>query len=462
MLALDVTHLTNKLQKQTLEENSGSTSNIKLINPDSGYKLSEATQVKLKTGGNNVWRVSLRQDSEEKSDVDLNGEFVTPSAPKTSAVTKVLCSHKKLIDSCSLCESLISPTVPNERPKKRNSQSISVPQECEINSPPAKSSWQPQGSRLWKPIVGRYGSTSPYSSVAMGTGRSCHRLSVEEKWDSRQNQWSPTDYKNYVFSSLAPSVQRHMETGHITPDDLLTPPESPVPRPNSVYSDGAISPFYSQVDFTFNRGTSHFIQEFRNRSLSVEDKISCSTLTCFGTSNNSTPLNHSVPSSPHHRKVPRCRSQPSFYDRKSGRRRRRDLRPTLNFNKMTETAYGMTKRVESRSDNVDNKERMETQWQGSRFRTELENAMGLMPIASSPRDTDLSVYPNVPSQDKTGPIHELESTSCDNTSSVPGADDTMNSGPVKLLGDDDQDETDMEVFQLTEELDLEQIENDRD
>lgn len=101
-------------------------------------------------------------------------------------------------------------------------------------------------------------------------------------------------------------------------------------------------------------------------------------------------------------------------------------------------------------------QRIDSQWQSSRFRTELDSAMSLMPIASSPRDSDLSAYSIVQSQHGTSPIHELESTSRDNVSVVNRADD---SGPVKLLGDDDQDEVDMEVFQLTEELDLEQIEN---
>lgn len=237
-------------------------------------------------------------------------------------------AHKKSVFSVTHCDTAtVSHQISTERPKKRHCHSMCVPPETEISIPPPKSTWQPQGSGLWKP-------------VAMTTVRNCSRAGLDGKFDMRTVRWSPTESRNYKFSSLAPSVQRHRETGHITPDDLLTPPESPVSRPNSVYSDGAISPFTGEpyVDYAFGRV--HHIQEFRNRSLSVEDKISFSTQTMVGPSGsgsvNSMPgQNSSVPSSPHHRyRVPRCRSQPSFYDRKSGRRRRRELRPTLNFHKM--------------------------------------------------------------------------------------------------------------------------------
>ena len=131
-----------------------------------------------------------------------------------------------------------------------------------------------------------------------------------------------------------------MSSGHITPEDFLTPPESPIPRPSSaVYSDGAISPLGAPwLDFShqqlFNKH-----EAFRNRSLSMEDKISCNSCASMCvTSFSSVPVSiNAIPTSPHHRyRIPRCRSQPSFYDRKSGRRRRRDSRPTLNFHKMTE------------------------------------------------------------------------------------------------------------------------------
>ncbi|XP_014777131.1 nuclear pore complex protein DDB_G0274915 [Octopus bimaculoides] len=50
----------------------------------------------------------------------------------------------------------------------------------------------------------------------------------------------------------------------------------------------------------------------------------------------------SNPSSPRRQRIPRCRSQPCvLHDRKAGVKRRRDYdRPTLDFHKMTQTAYG--------------------------------------------------------------------------------------------------------------------------
>lgn len=258
-----------------------------------------------------------------------SGEFSLPPAqPGKGMGFKSSGAHKKSVFSTGHCDTAtVSDQISTERPKKRHCRLMCVPPETEVSIPPAKSTWQPQGSGLWKP-------------VAMNTVRNCSRAGLDGKFDMRTVRWSPTESRNYKFSSLAPSVQRHRETGHITPDDLLTPPESPVSRPNSVYSDGAISPFTGEpyVDYTFSRF--HQMQEFRNRSLSVEDKISFSTQTLMGPSgsgsmNSMQGYNSSVPSSPHHRyRVPRCRSQPSFYDRKSGRRRRRDMRPTLNFHKM--------------------------------------------------------------------------------------------------------------------------------
>jgi len=263
-----------------------------------------------------------------KSEPQNSGDLSFPPAhPGKGGGYKHLSAHNKSIYSTGHCDNTTVSNQISERPKKRHCHFMCLPPETEISVPPAKSTWQPQGSGLWKP-------------VAMNTMRNCARAGLDGKFDIRTVRWSPTEYRNYKFSSLAPSVQRHRETGHITPDDLLTPPESPVSRPNSVYSDGALSPFTGEpyMDYTFSRV--HKMQEFRNRSLSVEDKISFSPQTLTGPpgsgSVNSMHGHYSsVPSSPHHRyRAPRCRSQPTFYDRKSGRRRRRDMRPTLNFHKM--------------------------------------------------------------------------------------------------------------------------------
>lgn len=278
-----------------------------------------------KFSGKKVWTVSLNSDSNSPGQ---EGEFTCPQSQcEKNAGVQVTGSYKKPVFSSGLSDTpASSDQISTERGKKRHCRSICVPQETEINIPPAKSSWQPQGSGLWKPVT-------------MSAVRNCSRAGLDGKFDMRTVRWSPTECKNYEFFSLAP-VKRHMETGHITPDDLLTPPESPVPRPNSVYSDGAVSPFTSDPYLDYTHSRMHHIQEFRNRSLSVEDKISLATQTLTGPTDSGSMSNvlcqnNSVPSSPHHRyRVPRCRSQPSFYDRKCGRRRRRDLRPTLNFHKM--------------------------------------------------------------------------------------------------------------------------------
>ena len=93
------------------------------------------------------------------------------------------------------------------------------------------------------------------------------------------------------------------------------------------------------------------------------------------------------------------------------------------------------------------------QGKGSR----LENSMSLTTIASSPHDYDLLPHCSLKHRVKNSPINELDTSMCDNLPEERTVGGSC--APVKFLGDDDQDENDMEVFQLTEELDLEQIEN---
>ena len=78
--------------------------------------------------------------------------------------------------------------------------------------------------------------------------------------------------------------------------------------------------------------------------------------------------------------------------------------------------------------------------------------MSLMPIASSPQDSEMPMR-NIATDMPDSPESRSEETS---TADEP-IEDENSPGPVKLLGDND--ESDMEMFQLTEELDLEQIEN---
>lgn len=436
MLALDVNLLSSKLQKQTLDDGQSVTTNIQLINPEKSYTLSDSAQTKLGavTTVTNVLHVSLNSDR-KLGDVAF-------SIPQNTAVTKVLCSHKKHRHSCELCENAsFTCQISSERPIKRHCRSVCV-QQMNINTPQEKSTWQPQGSLLWKP-------------VSMATGKSLMHTMYDGK---RDVGWLPNEFQNYEnISSLAQSVNchnetahHHFETGHITPDRFITSPESPVSRPGSVYSDGAISPFNGDYPYDYAHQV-HYFHDFINRSLSVEDGISCYVTNCTGAATNSQGHNNSVPSSPHHRyRVPRCRSQPSFYDRKSRRTRRRDCRPTINFNKMTQTAYGHRRSSDGISIGDDR----------TKFHMDLDSVTSLMPIASSPHDSDISMTNIFASSNSTAsPTHELEATNRDSLTNSVMEEESENSGPVKLLGEDDQSETDMEFFQLTEELDLEQIEN---
>lgn len=435
MLAVDVGLLTKKFQHQSLEDGQPvPAANIKLINPDDGYKLSESTQATIAGNavpGKKVWSVSINSKAEKSHG---EGEFVAPVAPQDTA--RLMSINKKPLHPRKPCDSEHGSTS-STRPKKRHCRSMSVPQETEINIPPAKSTWQPQGSNIWKPVA-----------MATVGNRNCHAVNFpREASFSRTFTQTPTEFQfNEKFASLS---QRHVRSGHATPEDFLTPPESPIPRPSSaVYSDGAVSPLGAPwLDFNQQQMLSKY-DAFRNRSLSFEDKISCTSCASMTvTSFSSVPVAiNSIPSSPHHRyRIPRCRSQPSFYERKCGRRRRRDSRPTLNFHKMTETAYGQSIRIEpfptlSRD-----------QRHGSQFHDELENVMSLMPIASSPQDTEMPLC-NFSMERPESP----DSRSEDHSTGGEPTEEEHSPGPVKLLGDD---EGEPDMFQLTEELDLEQIEN---
>lgn len=434
MLAVDVGLLTKKFQHQSLEEGQPA-ANIKLINPDDGYKLSESTQATIAGNtapGKKVWSVSLNSKAEKTIPPD-DGSFVAPVAPQDTS--RLMCINKKPLHPRKACDNEHVSNSTN-RPKKRHCRSMSVPQETETSIPPPKSTWQPQGSNLWKPIA----------MAPMG-GRNCHSVNFpREASFSRTFTQTPTEFH------LNENFVKRIGSGHITPEDFLTPPESPIPRPSSaVYSDGAVSPFGAPwLDFSHQQMCSSKYDAFRNRSLSFEDKISCNNCASMRvTSFSSVPVSiNTIPTSPHHRqRIPRCRSQPTFYDRKCGRRRRRDSRPNLNFHKMTETAYGHP--VRSEPFPTPSRE----QRHGSQFHDELENVMSLMPIASSPQDSEMPLR-NFPVDKQDSP----DSTSEDHSTTGEPTEEEHSPGPVKLLGED-EDESEMDMFQLTEELDLEQIEN---
>jgi len=99
--------------------------------------------------------------------------------------------------------------------------------------------------------------------------------------------------------------------------------------------------------------------------------------------------------------------------------------------------------------------------------------MSLMPIASSPMDNDLPIKRMM--ETRTSPISEMDSCRSDSAEFLDsessdcvgeGPVNLIGEGPVKLIGEECQacdscpenDEVE-EIFQLQEELDLEQIEN---
>lgn len=89
--------------------------------------------------------------------------------------------------------------------------------------------------------------------------------------------------------------------------------------------------------------------------------------------------------------------------------------------------------------------------------------MSLMPIASSPMDTDLPIKRMMASRNS--PISELNSERSDSAEFLDSeASVGLGEGPVKLLGEGCQeceggDDEVEEIFTLQEDLDLEQIEN---
>ncbi|KAK3758082.1 hypothetical protein RRG08_006658 [Elysia crispata] len=185
------------------------------------------------------------------------------------------------------------------------------------------------------------------------------------------------------------------DSGHFTTSDFQTPPGSPVPtaatRPASASSDTASS-FSSMgsawLEFAGGNGggnssissqTLRGARALQNRSLSCEDRISgssssfsytssaaastismpcvhagvlgsmeaCCPKSCSDFSGSSRCRSGSQDSSSAEpvlactSSIPRCHSQPCvLHHRRCGKKRRRNCdRPTLNFNKMTETAY---------------------------------------------------------------------------------------------------------------------------
>lgn len=419
MIAVDI--LADKLKDQKLEEcaKTKGKSPITFIQPGEGFKLSKNAEAAIKGSGKKVWTVKLNSGdrisgltkTEPHSIRKKSDESHHRTDGRRSYHEDILSRKETRRSSQDLQRSKLSP-------RKQTSQDICEDKLSQISTacdngnsvdPPTKrhctdvtSKWQPKETLVWKPI--------------------------------------PVIDKEHHFN---PAFSDHLNC------DIFTPPESPVPRPLSASTyPGCYDNMYSPIGASWlEQTTFNKFNAFKNRSLSFEDEISCSNASG---STSSVQLAHHHHHHHHRNKIPRCRSQPSvLYDRKCGIKRRRDYehRPKLNFHKMTETAY--EKFPKSTPVSTLGKEK-------SRFHEELESVMSLMPIASSPLDNDFPLKAAMES--RTSPITEMDHCRSDSTEFIDCENyyDSVVKGPVKLVGEDDEDE---EIFKLQEDLDLEQIEN---
>ncbi|XP_060073281.1 protein FAM53A-like [Ylistrum balloti] len=440
MLAVDV--LTEQLRDQTIDEQAKKTSQIKLIQASDGYKLSKNAEATIAGSGKKVWTVQLNSAAGK----DLLSESLRQGLNTAPPIANLASDQSG---------DLGPPQNAPAPPKKRHCRSLTVPVPPERPTP--SSSWQPQESRLWKPVA-VISSERTQSEATVMPVNFC-------------GSDATLGHRTCESVGGIPTGMCNCEQSFAVPSDIFTPPESPVPRPSSTSTcsgrhDGTFSP----LGAPWLEHCQRRYDAFQSRSLSFEDQISCSS------SSGSTPSvpgcvhsqqSLSQPYHPHHHhhhhhhhRIPRCRSQPSMtHDRKYGLKRRRDYdRPTLNFRKMTETAYQQIPRSESLSSRQGLKEK-----RVSKFHEELESVMSLMPIASSPMDTDLPIKRMMVARNS--PISEMDSGRSDSAEFLDSeASDSLGEGPVKLLGEgceeceagDDEVE---EIFTLPEDLDLEQIEN---
>ncbi|XP_046333037.1 protein FAM53A-like [Haliotis rufescens] len=449
MLAL----ITEKLQNQSLDDAAAAAAAVSAnqaarhlkipISREEAINLSPTSPASLAVKGKNVWALPVPPSQMPppsaggKGKGDNSGSRHGKSCDKHSSV--VTCRHKNPLHKCILCDtnSGIAP------PKKKHCRSLSVPVDSMTSSP-----WQPDGTKLWRPIA-----VIPLTNNNVDQQNRNITSRVPEFKPTCRNV---TNFTRFVSSPLS------MDSGHFTTSDFQTPPGSPVPRPASALSDFSQSsfgaPWLEHSPLRNNR-----FEILQNRSLSYEEQIS------LGAGSTPCMSEHlgSNPSSPYRHKIPRCRSQPCvLHDRRYAKKRRReDCRPTLNFQKMTETAYGRVRRsVPVGTPGADSQKR------SSRFHEELESAMSLMPIASSPLDPDIPIrkvintYPPVAELSRVATL-DLPPTP-PQSSSCSGFDIQQ---PVRLIGEedsesgcgcrgDDLEDEGMELFPLCD-LDIEQIEN---
>ncbi|CAL1533063.1 unnamed protein product [Lymnaea stagnalis] len=379
--------ITEKLQNQRLEESPQTSCSNKLpqVTLESPAKSTcQPQSSKLAVKGKNVWALSLeseRQGRHEFGSPDDKSALGPPEKVQSSLTS--ICRHKKHRHLCQFCDS--APGTPTAPPKKKHCRSLSVPPDGAMVLPaPSKD----PGGKIWKPIA-----VIPRSNNNIQDKDTNHLPA----YTSVSSKWFPTITSGFKLVPVIPPPLS-VDSGHYTTSDLQTPPGSPVPRPASAASETSFSSLGSAwLDYSPIRNR---VRVLENRSLSCEDRISGSSSTtsmpCVHGSTDSSSgccsSSQDGSSSCSSSGIPRCHSQPCvLHHRRCGKKRRRDCdRPTLNFNKMTETAYSHShRRSEPWSTAIHDQ-----QLGLSSYKDILDNSrigFGLNPIASSPLDSELPV-----------------------------------------------------------------------
>ncbi|CAG5118860.1 unnamed protein product [Candidula unifasciata] len=380
--------ITEKLQNQRLEESSPATCCSKLpqVTQDSSVKSVSQQQPNLTVQGKNVWALSL--ESERQGRYDFANQDIAKSIPRPlediQTFTLSVCQHKKPRYSCQLCDS--APGTPIPPPKKKHCRSLSVPPD---NLIAFQAPTRDQGGKIWKPIA-----VIPQSNNNVQDNKDRNLLPVIHTGES--TKWLPKFSSGFRLVPVVPSPPS-IDSGHYTTSDFQTPSGSPVPRPASAASDTSFSSLGSAWhDYSPLKSRTRVLE---NRSLSCEDRISGSSssnsISCFhGSAEHSSQCCGSNSQDGSNvcgsGGIPRCHSQPCvLHHRRCGKKRRRDCdRPTLNFIKMTETAYTRShRRSEPWNTSV-----ADHQLQVPLYQMFPDNVrFGLNPIASSPLDSELPI-----------------------------------------------------------------------
>ncbi|KAK6178061.1 hypothetical protein SNE40_012897 [Patella caerulea] len=413
MLAL----ITEKLQKQSLDESATNSTSIKIpiSNDDNTIKPVTTAVDSLSVKGKNVWTLSIDTSNHGNNKQDGGKR----AERRGSKGIKCISTNQNIV-----CDT--SPSTPNAPPPKKHCRSLSVP--------PNQGDPYFFGTTLCKPIP-VYKEFQALSAKFMA-----------------QVPGTKAFTKNFMSSASPVSV----DSGHVTSSDFQTPPGSPVPRPASAMSEiSHSSSWFDHSPYKFNR-----FEILQNRSLSCEDRISSRPL---GGISSPGPDSLRYSSPPRIHRIPRCKSQPCvLHDRKYGKKRRHDYnRPTLDFTKMTQTAYGqlgISKPIPFSPSIL--------QKRSHRDRDDNDLVMRLVPIASSPLDTDIPFkgLDNFP----TSPIDEVSQSEQQQTPTGRGAFQSVAyQEPVDFLADsglddcdchDNQIDEDREVIFPLKDLDMDEIE----